>query len=92
MIHEYEIEYNDGSKERIQRQLIHQYQIDSPNTSANPGFTTYGVGCGVDYIIESLRLKKPIIVARNLDGPMDSNIEKIINMHNVKTIRPITKK
>ena len=84
----YEIEYKDGKKELIDRTRVCQYRIESENIDINPGIHIYGTGAGVDYIVESLRRNKPIIIFRNIGITDHSDIERIINTHDIRAIIP----
>jgi len=84
------VNYNDGSVDQIDMSHVIQYSTYGERAGEmareiNPGFKGEGTGCQIDYLIDSLIRKKPIVISIRDGGKNLSDIMKVINPLNVKS-------
>ena len=81
----FQVEYSNGSNESFEFSRVWQYAWKSDDADINPQLRGgSGSGCGIEYLMRSLEINKPIIIVKESGKP---DIEKIINSTQIKSIK-----
>lgn len=85
MVHKvYEIEYQNGEKEVIDSKYVCSYYPD-----LGGDLSKCGTGISIQDLLKYIREGTPIVISKELGRSGEGNIEKIINTHHIKAIRPV---
>lgn len=79
ILNEVEIDYMDGTKEKLDLRYVFQY-------SSEFEFKLLGTGCSKEYLVGLLQKNQPILIAKKYGVTKQENIKRIINSYNIKSI------
>ena len=79
----YEIEYVNGEKEVIDSKYVCSYYPD-----LGGDLSKRGTGTSFQDLLKYIKEGTPIVISKEIGRSNEDNIEKIINTHQIKAIRP----
>lgn len=79
----FRIDFTDGSQAEIDGRRVLVY---SPRNGSDLTLNSSGTGCNYDYLANSLSRNQAIVLVKTAGN---SDIEKIVNTANIRTITPV---
>jgi hypothetical protein len=81
------INYQNREKEKVDLARVMQYHTNDESAQIDPGVKIEKIGCGLDYIVDSLFRGKAIFISKIGGEKNEDGIERIINSNIIKSVR-----